>query len=486
MTRAIVLVGCAGMLAACGQWSSDPVSALSSDPQCDTGRSTVALHASGSPATAAALIPCRYGTGIRAMEPSFGFAKDGRILYQGWALRDETPGGAPPFPIVVRSADGGRTWQDVSPLGPVNSLDPVLLVDDQTGRVFSVNFTGDGQASGATLAYSDDVGDSWIVTPIGGHGFDGQSIATGPPVSSPTAGYPNLVYHCTGTTPGSSPPLTTPICSKSLDGGLTFVPTGTLPFPIMGEEDLFAVWAGNPIVAGDGTLYVPKRHDGQPQLAISHDEGLTWTHVQVADNGSSAQATRAALDPAGNVYYTWTAADHLPYVSASRDGGLTWSAPILLSPPDVREAALPRIASDAAGRVAVVYLASIDSPGTPPWYSYCNVLLSTCDMESYGDVTWDGYIALIDDLFAADPVIRTATVNPPGSPLFVGGCSAEGACMANLDFIDVHFDAAGNPWGAFVDDCIWARGFVTLFTADTPQCSDNVGEGILGTLRPAA
>ena len=92
----------------------------------------------------------------------------------------------------------------------------------------------------------------------------------------------------------------------------------------------------------------------------------------------------------------------------------------------------------------------------------------------------------IDDVFAADPVIRTATVNPPGSPLFIGGCSAEGACMADLDFIDVHFDAAGNPWGAFVDDCALARGFVPVFTMDTKQCSDNVGEGILGKLVPAA
>ena len=120
----------------------------------------------------------------------------------------------------------------------------------------------------------------------------------------------------------------------------------------------------------------------------------------------------------------------------------------------------------------------------PPWYAYCNVLLSDCAPGAYADVNWNGYIALIDDVFAADPVIRTATVNPPGSPLF-GGCSAEGACMADLDFIDVHFDHDGNPWGAFVDDCEWARGFVAVFTMDTKQCSDNVGEGILGKLAPA-
>jgi hypothetical protein len=174
----------------------------------------------------------------------------------------------------------------------------------------------------------------------------------------------------------------------------------------------------------------------------------------------------------------------MPYVAYSRDGAQTWSAPIALAPPGVNEAALPRVAAHAPGRVAVVYLATTNSPAHPPYYAYCNVLLSVCEPGEYAEVTWNGYIALLDNAFAADPVIRTATVNPPGSPLFVGGCSAEGACMANLDFIDVHFDAAGHPWGAFVDDCALARGFVTLFTPDTAQCSDNVGEGILGMLAP--
>ena len=35
----------------------------------------------------------------------------------------------------------------------------------------------------------------------------------------------------------------------------------------------------------DGTLFVPRGWCGQPWLAISHDEGLTWTRTQVATNG---------------------------------------------------------------------------------------------------------------------------------------------------------------------------------------------------------
>jgi hypothetical protein len=298
-------------------------------------------------------------------------------------------------------------------------------------------------------------------------------------------GLPSLVYYCTGSTLGSGPPLATPICSKSLDGGLTFLPTGRLPWPLTEPADeVFGPWAGNPVVGPDGSVYLPKRFGGQPEIAISRNEGRTWTHKRIASNGSAGAATRVAVDPTGNVYYTWVGDDHLPYVAYSRDRGETWSAPMMIAPPGVVEAALPRVAVSPSGDVAVVYLGTTDAPGEAPYFAYCNVLLSSCEDGQYAGVTWHGYIAEIGDIFAADPIVRTATVNDPAAPLFIGGCSADGACMANLDFLDVHFDPQGNPWGAFVDDCRLERGFAALMTRNTPRCGDNVGEGILGRLSP--
>jgi hypothetical protein len=463
--------------------ASHPSGALTA--RCAETRPAVALHVGGSAASAPALIPCRFDTGARAMEPSFAFDRQGLILYQGWVLRDEVPGGVPPYPVVVRSADGGA-WTDVSPLGAVTSLDPVIYADPRTGRVFSLNYAGAGQPIGATLSFTDDSGAHWTTALLGGGvGFDGQSIGAGPAVTSRTIGYPNLVYYCTGTTPGSSPPLTTPICSKSLDGGLTFTPTGKLPWPLQGPDDVFGPWTGNPVVGPDGTLYLPKRFDGQPEIAISRNEGRTWTRRLVATNGSAGAATRVAVDGLGNLYYTWSGDDHLPYVAYSKDLGDTWSPPVMIAPPGVAEADLPRIAAFAPGKVAVVYLGSTNASGHEPYYAYCDVLLSTCSDGNYAGIRWNGYMAQIDNLFEADPIVRTATVNDPAEPLFVGGCSADGACMANLDFIDVHFDPHGMAWGAFVDDCKLKRGFIPIFTRGTPVCGDNVGEGILGSLAPA-
>lgn len=232
-----------------------------------------------------------------------------------------------------------------------------------------------------------------------------------------------------------------------------------------------------------GTVFVPKRHEGQPWVAISRDEGLTWTRVRVATNGAAGAATRMAITSDGSLAYTWTGGDHLPYLSRSSDAGASWSAPMLLSPPEVEEAALPRIIAGPDGSIAVAYIATDDAPGGPPYYDFCNVHLGDCTDGRYTGVEWDGYLALIDDARDADPVIRTATAGGPGSPLLVGGCSADGGCKAVLDFVDVQFDDAGMPWAAFVDDCAIVRDFTPIFSPGLPHCGDGVGEGIVLTLR---
>lgn len=461
--------------------------AFATESGCDSSRPAIvyAPGGRGHVPLRKRLIPCRYGTGARALEPSLDFTRDGRILFQAWELQSGSVGGLPPEPRVVRSDSSFSNWQNVSPPGPVASLDPFLTVDRRTGRIFSVNFLANGQPTCATISYSDSNGDSWVSSPAACGGFDGESIGVGPPVSSTTVGYPELVYYCTGTTPASSPPTTTPICSKSLDGGLTFQPTGAPPWPVYEEKaagDTFGPWAGNPVVGADGTVYVPKRFAGQPEIAISHDEGLSWQRVQVAQNGSGGETPRVAVDGAGNVLYTWVSAAHMPYLAYSRDDGSTWSGPIALAPRGLREADIPRVAAMGNGRVAVAYIGSTDSPGTSPYYAYCDALLSECTDGSYTGVSWSGYMTLIGNVFASPPKLETATVNAPSSPLLVGGCSGDGACKADLDFIDVKFGPRGEEFAAFVDDCALTRDFTPIFGKELGTCGDFLGEGIVGRL----
>lgn len=387
------------------------------DPACVTTRNAIAHRPSGAAVvTSQAWIPCAYRTGRRAMEPSLAFTSDGRLLFQAWELRSGLPGGAPPAPAVLRREFGG-VWTDVSPGGAgthPTSLDPFMLVDKTTGRMFTLDWIAHGVPFCSTLSYSDDNGGSWTTSPLACGGFDGESIGTGPPVTSVPAGYPNLVYYCTGASLGSGDPLTTPLCSKSLNGGLTFVPTGGIPFTLTRAEGVFPGWAGNPIVGSDGTVYLPKRHEGMPYVAISKDEGKTWTRVRVAANGSAGAAPRMSVAEDGTLAYAWIADDHLPYVATSRDGS-TWTTPIMVAPPNVEEAALARIASGPDGSLAIAYVGTEDAPGGPPYYAYCNVLLSDCDDGRYAGVYWNGYLALIDRSAAADPLTRTTTVNARSS-----------------------------------------------------------------------
>jgi hypothetical protein len=450
---------------------------------CATSRPAIAYHPGGHELGATNLVPCGFDTGAISMEPSFAFGRHGTILFQAWKTAQANPGGLPPVASVLRSEDGGRTWQDVSPGTHAQSFDPQLIVDPDTGRVYTVDWAGDGSALCAALSYSDDDGRDWTTSPLACGGFDGESVAAGPPVSSHPIGYPDLVYYCTGTTLGSSPPLSTPECSKSIDGGLTFAPTGMPPFPLSGAQDVYGPWAGNPVVGPDGTLFVPKRYAGRPQLAISRDEGQSWKTVSVADNGSASEANRVAVDGHGRLYYTWVADDQRPYLAESTHHGRTWGAPIDLAPRGVRRAALP-VVGVSGGKVAVAYVGSTDAPRKPAPYAPCNVHLSDCTDGPYRHTSWNGYLTELGRPKGSHPLLHTALVNPPGSPLFVGGCAPEGQCKALLDFLDVEFDGHGNPWAAFVDDCKLKRRFQPVFNAGAGRCEDGVGEGFLSRLAP--
>ncbi|MBA2725016.1 MAG: hypothetical protein H0U53_03410 [Actinobacteria bacterium] len=163
-------------------------------------------------------------------------------------------------------------------------------------------------------------------------------------------------------------------------------------------------------------------------------------------------------DAAGNVYYTWVAADRLPYLSVSRDGGKTWDKPMMIGPPGIRETLLPGMAIGAKGKVIVQYMGSTNSP----WNG-------TSADKSYDDTTWNGYVTMTTDGLERKPLFYSATINDPSDPLWRGSCGPDPVRCAWGDFLDVVIASDGTPWWVAVDLCAGK------------ECG-GLGEGIVGRL----
>ena len=138
-----------------------------------------------------------------------------------------------------------------------------------------------------------------------------------------------------------------------------------------------------------GDVYVGFNHDERFFVAASHDAGQTFSTVQVNPNAApgSSLAGGATVDPAGNVYFGWTAYARREmatrpvsvYVSRSSDSGRTWSTLLLdvSSAPPGCEAqscetgylgAQIAVASDAAGALYALWNAGATNGGAERIY----------------------------------------------------------------------------------------------------------------------
>lgn len=172
------------------------------------------------------------------------------------------------------------------------------------------------------------------------------------------------------------------IVARSLDFGrswsFSWAERGRIDFNDNADAD-------KPVLTVRGAdVYVGFNHDERFFVAASHDAGQTFSTVQVNANAApgSSLAGGATIDPAGNVYFGWTAyARHeMPtrpvsvYVSRSADGGRAWSTLLLdvsSAPPDCDAqgcetgflGAQIALASDASGALYALWNAGAANGG---------------------------------------------------------------------------------------------------------------------------
>jgi len=451
--RGFAVVAVVGLVALALSSVRTPAADASSKGSDGSGGRAVGHYAGGkvirsSSVTSKAPDARLFRIGLNSTEPTLGATQDGQIFTSAFQSNTRIE--------VVRTKNDGKSWDVVSPKLPggrnaqLLSLDPYTYVDNpKSDRDFSRVFTIDLTVACAYLSFTDNNGKSWTTNPLlcGRPVNDHQTLFGGPPVVSPTVGYPHILYYCWNDVATSS-------CQKSLDGGITWTATGSPAFPGVdpaAEEEGFGGVSGfcgglhgHGFVDDNGTVYIPKGHCGQPWLSMSKDEGRTWERVQVAKNGAPEHEASVAADSAGNIYYTYVAQDRLPYLVVSKDKGKTWSKPMMIGAPGLTEANLPSLALGAKGKIAIAYMGTTNGPTGPP---------QDREEDQYAKTTWNGYMTTTADALSKTPVFYSASVNDPKDPFIRGSCGP-GRCKAVYDFIDVIIDRNGRAWSAWVDGCI--------------------------------
>ena len=340
------------------------------------------------------------------------------------------------------------TWEDRrSPFARV-TLDPILFTDD--GRMGGTNRTFSSQLNGVTseLSFTDDDGDNWLPTQGSGQpaGVDHQTVGGGPYASPAPAvhTYPHAIYYC-------SQDLVTAFCSRSDDGGITFgpgVPIYTFT-TVNGVDKPVAPGTcgglhGHVRVAPDGTAYVPNERcqdaagTSRPGVAVSTDNGLTWTVRTIPDGTSSTSDPSVSAGSKNTIYFGYVNSDGHAKIAVSHDRGLHWSKSQDAGTPfGIQNAEFAEVVAGDDNRAAFAFL------GTP----------TSGDAQS-GDFlgVWHLYVAFTyngggtwttADATPSNPVQRGCIWNGGGS----------NPCRNLLDFNDITVDKFGRVLVGYADGC---------------------------------
>jgi len=415
-------------------------------PGCHPEWAVLAHHAGGQVVTPPGAVPvaCGVDTGYASSESSIAVTGAGSLIYSPAQTENS----------MARSTDQGANWSltypaDEQPTSFWNTVDPFVIADRRTGRVFWTHVTGpvrnEGglpQGSGFLLAAaygfqvytSTDDGRSWSTAdyqtaPMG----DWEKLFTGPPPppssgAAQPVGYPDIVYICANSPVEVAGPGR--LCYKSLDGGRTFVVAG-YNSPSAGEpqDTCPPLNFNNGVADSRGTIYIPATCGRSDYVAVSHDEGSTYTWIPVKDAPTGTVLPsgylQLAIDDADTLYAIWPA-NGLLYLEVSRDRGASWSPPMMIAAPGVHDVQRPAVAAGAAGHVGVTYYASTDPNAQ----------------------RFTAYITQTDDALASNPLFYSGPINDPAQPIF-HDYGLTGA-SPRVDFIGGAYDATGTRFWAGV------------------------------------
>lgn len=466
LALALVLAGCLG---GAGEGPDDAggsqpaFDAAQGDvpPGCDEARPAVAHGPGGAPAAPAGPLglPCFAVTPWGTGEPSLGVTSAGTLfIYPAFQAPSEAAQAAEQFTGmgIARSTDQGDSFERLHSevAGALNfhpyTADPFMYVDPYTDRVFMEDLAVP-PFNCANLSYSGDEGATWTQTLGGCLVWDHVGYGSGPPTVSQTRGYPAVIQRCAITAVATTVASYASGCQKTLDGGATWEPPGDPAF-LFGPDGLPYA----PSTCHGAVHHVFVDHRGWtwlgrdwcatgPWVALSKDEGATWTRFHVDDTPLVWHDVAVGADSAGAAYAFWISNEERPLLAVSLDDGATWSAPMDIAPPGVTAAGNANLAPAGAGKAGFTYAAEVDG------------------LTGVHPVMAAGY-----GLDTATPVFHTAIA---AEPINAGTCSG-GLCDGQADFLDATVGPDGTVWGSYAAPYLSAGrlwGAPSLWDASEPD-----------------
>jgi PKD domain/Divergent InlB B-repeat domain len=331
-----------------------------------------------------------------------------------------------------------NTWTNTAFIAQqTTTLDAIGFTDHYTTAALGTSypppktpgrtFLGELTAGDSNMSYTDDDGASHTQTQGGGipQGPDHETVGGGPynpnstPPPPPNAVYANAIYYCTQNIVAEAE------CSRSDDGGLTFGPG----VPIYQNlTQCTGSIHGHVKVARDGTVYVPNYSCtisgvGNQGVAVSTDNGLTWTERNVPGSGSPKPglvdpSVGIGLNDVGKptgqttntIYFGYIDSDGSPKIAASPDSGVHWSTPQNVGATfNIANSTFPIVVAGDDNRAAFGFLgtSTIGNSSTDPnftgvWHFY---IATTYD----GGHSWVTIDATPDNPVQVGPVCNAGT-----------------------------------------------------------------------------
>lgn len=330
-------------------------------------------------------------------------------------------------------------WENKSGLlTTLNSLDPIMTTDQDTGRTFNSQLSG----ANSLFEFSDDDGESWTPGQLGlpNGGADHQGVVAGPYPAGviPGAGllYPNAVYYC-------SQSVASAFCARSDDGGQTFGPG----MPFKNTACSAGALHGHPKVAPDGTLYIPDSSQcvlGLGESAekvvafVSTDAGLSYEVRPIPQSqGGAGSDPSIGLASDGTAYMCYENADGRTHVAVSSDQGRTWS-----NDTDI---------GASQGLVATRFPAMIAGDPDRAACAFLGTKTQGPDLELSFTGVWYPYIATTYDRGETWHLLNLSPNDPVQGH---GGIGTSGTNRNLLDFNDLELDDMGRPLFAYADGCV--------------------------------